>query len=212
MRTKLLLITAAIGAASTLALNAQVYSVNAVGYINLDLKDGINLVANQLDNGNGNTVADILDGVPGGTIVYKFQADGSYAINTYDADFTEWTDPTMTLDPGVGFWVSVPTSTTVTLVGEVPQGTLVNPIKAGLNLVSSIVPQAGKLVADLAYPVAGGDVVYQWDATHSAYVISSYDADFGEWSPSEPAIAVGEGFWVSAAADVDWTRDFSVNE
>jgi hypothetical protein len=210
MRTKLLLITAAIGAASTLALNAQVYSVNAVGYINLELKAGLNLVANQLDNGNGNTVVDVLAGVPDGTTVYKFSPDTGYTINTYDASFDEWSDATMSLSPGEGFWVGVSEDTTVTLVGEVPQGTLVNPIAAGINLISSIVPQAGGLVTDLGYPVADGDTVYKWE--NGSYVISTYDAGFDEWSPSEPSIGVGEGFWILTANAVEWTRDFSVNE
>ena len=48
MRTKALLLTAALGLASVATSMAQaVYSVNVVGYINLTMKPGFNLVANQ---------------------------------------------------------------------------------------------------------------------------------------------------------------------
>jgi hypothetical protein len=209
MRTKTLLITAAIGAAAAVATQAQVYSVNAVGYINLQINAGFNIVANQLDAGD-NTVANILAGVPGGTTVYTF-GPGGYTINAYDADFEEWEDATMELTPGMGFWVKSPEDLTVTLVGEVPQGTLTLPLVAGFNLVSSIVPQAGLISADLGMPVEGGDTVYTFD-TAGGYTIFAYDADFEEWDPSEPMIEVGQGFWVKAASTKDWVRDFSVND
>jgi hypothetical protein len=206
MRTKTLLITAAIGVATAAGLNAQVYSVNAVGYINLDLKTGFNLVANQLDNGNGNNVSDILAGLTDGT-VYKFLPDGSFDISSLL--FGSWSKPDLTLEPGVGFWVKVGSDVTVTLVGEVPQGQLTNPLKAGFNLVSSMVPQAGLLQTDLGYPAGADDTIYQWSVANGEYIISSIL--FGGWQPSEPTIGVGEGFWAKIGADADWSRNFSVN-
>ncbi|MCP5522847.1 MAG: hypothetical protein H7A46_15015 [Verrucomicrobiales bacterium] len=210
MRTKTLLITAAIGAAAAVATQAQVYSVNAVGYINLTINQGFNIVANQLDAGD-NTVASLLAGVPGGTTVYTFDTAAGYTINSYDADFEEWTDAAMELTPGMGFWVKAPSAITVTLVGEVPQGSLSLPLNAGFNLVSSIVPQAGLVSTDLGMPVEGGDTVYTFD-TAAGYSIFAYDADFEEWTPSEPSVAVGQGFWVKSASTKSWDRNFSVND
>lgn len=63
----------------------------------------------------------------------------------------------------------------------------------GFNLVSSQVPQAGKLGADLKYTAAEGDIVYQWDAAAQGYKAAN-GFEFGEWSGGEPTIGVGEGF------------------
>lgn len=211
MRTKALLATAALGCALTAGLNAQVYSENVVGYINLTAKPGFNLLANQLIQ-QDNTVAALLTGVPGGTTVYKYDPATGYDINSYDADFEEWEKPDMTLSPGEGFWLWNPSDqdVVITLVGEVPQGELTVELAEGFNLVSSPVPQAGKVGTDLGMPVGGGDVVYLF-SPDSGYFISTYDADFEEWDNGEPEVQVGDGFWVHKAAAATWTRNFSVN-
>ena len=211
MRTKTLITSAVLGMAGAAALQAQVYSVNAVGYINVVMQPGFNLVANQLTAADA-TVGAVLAGVPGGTTVYKYDPEAGYDINSYDSDFEEWDRPDMTLMPGVGFWLLNPgdAAFTVTFVGEVPQGSLSMSMAAGFNLVSSMVPQAGMIGTDLGMPVGGGDTVYTFDPA-TGYFISSYDADFQEWDNGEPEVGVGEGFWALKAAAANWDRDFSVN-
>jgi len=71
MRTKTLLLTAALGAAGVTSALGQVYSVNAVGYINTALSTGFNLVSNQLNTG-GNTVAEVHPTAPAATLLYTF--------------------------------------------------------------------------------------------------------------------------------------------
>lgn len=195
------------GLAGVTAANAQVYSVNAVGYINVTVAPGFNLIANQLIPAD-NTVAALMPGAPEGTSVYKFDPVTGYVINT--VEFDEWTVPGMTLMPGEGFWLRNPESTpfTVTFVGEVPQGTLSTPLVAGFNLVSSQVPQAGLISTDLGLPNPEGISVYRF-SPESGYSIST--VEFDEWSPSEPTIQVGEGIWVRPPEAVTWTRTFSVN-
>jgi hypothetical protein len=197
--------------AGAAALQAQVYSVNAVGYINVVVAPGFNLVANQLIAADA-TVTAVLAGVPDGTVVYKYDPDTGYNINTYDEAFGEWEQPDMTLNPGEGLWLRNPGATefTVTLVGEVPQGNLTTPLAVGFNLVSSQVPQAGKVSTDLGLPVGDGDTVYLFDPANG-YFISAFDEAFGEWDNGEPEVGVGDGLWVRKVAAADWTRDFSVN-
>jgi hypothetical protein len=116
----------------------------------------------------------------------------------------------VTLSPGEGFWLRNPSAEdlTITLVGEVPQGTLTTDLVEGFNLVSSQVPQAGLIETDLGLPVEEGTSVYNYDPA-AGYSISTID--FGAWSPAEPTVAVGEGVWVRAISAGGWTRDFSVN-
>jgi hypothetical protein len=187
---------------------AQVYSVNAVGYINLEVPAGLSMIANQLDNMDGNLVADLMPAdAPEGTIVYKFA--GTFSINTFE--FGEWSDLAMTLAPGEGAFILNPTDTpyTVTFVGEVPQGALATDLPSGLAIVSSQVPQAGHLQTDLEYPAEEGDIVYRF-RREGADGYTIYTFEFGEWSAA-PNIEVGEGFWVQKAAAGTWSRDFSVN-
>jgi len=214
MRTKTLLLTAMLGVASIVAAIAQttpVYSVNAVGYINVPVPVGFSIIANQLIAADMKISA-LFPSVPGGTTIYKFnnQKNG-YEVNSYDSDFKEWSDANMTLVPGEGaFILNASTAAfTVTFVGEVPQGDVSLDIPAGFSIISSKVPQAGELES-LAYKPAGGDTVYRFDNAAKGYKISSYDADFQEWD-SKPSVNVGEGFFILKKTADKWTRNFSVN-
>jgi hypothetical protein len=206
MRTKALILSAAVAVAGIVGTQAQVYSVNVVGYVNLDLPAGFSLIANQLDNGSGNLVPDVLAGAPEGTVVYKWTTTG-YVQNTLD--FGEWTFADMTLAPGEGAFVLLPSATTVTLVGEVPQGTLTVNFPLGFWVASSHVPQVMNVSdAAFSFPAAEGDVIYQWS---NANGYSQYTYDFGEWVPPAPDFAVGEAFFLLTSGAKTWTRDFSVN-
>lgn len=210
MRTKTIVLLAAAGVAGIVTASAQVYSVNVVGYVNTEVKAGFNLLANPLDNKNtgGNTVANLITGIPDESFLYKYSGN-VYTINNFD--FGEWVDPAMTLVPGEGFWLELPAAAapvTITFVGEVKQGTLSTPLIAGFNLLGSQVPQAGLLKTDLGFPAEDEDFIYTYK-NPAGYTI--YNFDFGEWTPGEPTIGVGEGFWAEKKVPGSWVRDFSVN-
>ena len=210
MRTKTLVLTAFIGALGIAGASAQVYSVNAVGYVNKSIPSGFSIIANPLNNG-GNKVSEIFGAAPGPLTLYTF-GDTGFTINGYDTDFEEWTNGDQVISPGEGFFVnnSGAAAVTVTFVGEVPQGDLSNALPQGFSIRSSQVPQAGELEADLGFPIDGGPTVYQFDNA-TGYKISSYDADFEEWS-SVPSVGVAEGFWVLNASASSWNRSFSTSE
>ncbi|MHB1306575.1 MAG: hypothetical protein ACYDC1_18160 [Limisphaerales bacterium] len=206
MRNKALLLTAAFGAFGTASAMAQVYSVNAVGYINVTAPKGFTMFANQLDAGAGNnTVGKLIASVPDGTIIYKFGT--SYELNTYE--FGEWGNPNMTLAPGEGAWILNPgdAAITMTFVGEVMQGQLSTEIPQGFAIRSSKVPQSATMDA-LGFPAADGDILYFW--RNNSYVTYTYD--FGAWDPANPTPAVGESFWTFVGAAKTWNRTFSVNQ
>jgi hypothetical protein len=210
MRTQLILTTAALGVASSLGALGQVYSVNAVGYINITVPaKSYVLAANQL-NAGANTLKDVLPGVPDGTIVFKYAQGSGFAAIGFE--FGEWGTPAATVKPGEGWFIqnNGAAPLTVTLVGEVPQGTLQTGLLKGLNLISSQVPQAGQLVAELMFPAADGDVVYQWDTVGQKYKAPN-GYEFGEFAGGDPTIGVGEGFFVNKSAASSWDRTFAVN-
>jgi len=222
MRTKTLLLTAALVAAGAASSMAQVYSVNAVGYINLTLNKGFTMMVNQLNASPNNAVGNVLGTtatVP--FTVYLFNpSTGGYLINGYDGT-GNYDDDAMVLTPGAGFWIKHNASSlTFTLVGEVPQGTLVTPLKQGFNLVGSQVPQSGGLGGQLGYTPSAtpqGDAFYRYNNTGnpstSGYLQYTYDPDAG-YDPVDPPMNVGEALFAyrtQTGAGQTWTRTFTVN-
>jgi hypothetical protein len=204
MRTKTLLLTAALGAAGVASAVAQVYSVNAVGYVNTALVSGWNLVANPLNTG-GNTIAEVHPTAPAGAQLVTYNSATGYTTVTWD---DEWLpNGSAVIAPGTGYWLRVGGAATVTYVGEVPQGSLSTPLNAGLNLVGSKVPQAGGITTVLGYTPADNDQVLTYNPA-SGYSTYTYD---GEWLPSEPSLTVGQGIWIRKLAAGSWNRTFSVN-
>jgi hypothetical protein len=155
--------------------------------------------------------------VPTGTTVTPPLKVG-YNIATWE--FGDWADPALaaaiTLNPGEGAFVQNPAATpyTVTFVGEVPQGigaqALTTPLVAGYQIVSSKVPQAGKLVTDLKYTPVEGDKVFKFGSDQK-YDVRTFE--FGDWSGGgEPTFDVGEAFFLQKLAAGTWTREFNVNQ
>jgi len=213
MRTKTLLLAAALTAAGVATSMAQVYSVNAVGYVNTTIHPGFNLVSNPLTAAD-NTIATLFKTLPVNSVVYKFTGSG-YIIATLDPDdgvYLPVDAANTTVVPGEGVFVKSAGSTdlTVTFVGEVSQGDLSNPLPAGLSIRSSQVPQAGT-AAELGLVGEPNDIVYQYKAVGAGYDISTFDPDDLVWAPPLRTLKVGEAFFLKKAKAGVWTRHFSVN-
>jgi hypothetical protein len=207
MKTKALLLAGLVSLAGVAASQAQtVYSVNAVGFVNVTVPTGFSLIANPLLNGD-NTVATVLTGAPNGATIYKFNTGtGSYVSST--KSFGTWNNP-LTIAPGEGFFLrNTGAPYTLTFTGEVAQGSLANPIVAGFQIVSSQVPVSGALVANLNFPSANGDVIYRFDSTSQTYTSHTYS--FGSWG-GNPQINVAEAFFSKKNGATSWSRTFSVS-
>jgi hypothetical protein len=197
---------------------AQVFSVNAVGYVNKTIPSGnkLALISNPLDAGTGNnTIANLFKGVPDGTQVYKY--DGTtFVVATFDSlenAFLPASAASTEVKPGEGVFVRNTSATdlTVTFVGEVPQGTLNNAYPKGLSIRSSQVPQQGT-AAELGFVGVDGDQIYQFDTATQGYFTSTFDVLENNWLPALKPLAVGEAFFLRAANGGTWTRTFSVNQ
>jgi hypothetical protein len=187
--------------------------VNAVGYVNTALVKGYNLISNPLDNKatGGNQVKNLFASLPAGSQIFLFNAaTGKYDTAQVD-DFTgeiTGTAATMDLKPGEGAFVNVQSAATVTFVGEVPAGSLSNPIPQGFSIKSSQVPQAGTATA-LGFPAAEGDQIFVFNEATQKYATSSYS--FGAWD-TDPTIDVGEAVFVRTDVAKPWTRTFNINQ
>lgn len=201
MRTKTLVIAAALGVAGIVTSAAQVFSVNVVGYVNVTIPAGFSMIANPLNNTDGNTLNNLIPQAEIGTTIFRFSQENGFEPSTFIA---EWS-PNFDLEPGDGVFIQVAAETTLTFVGEVMQGTLDNNLPAGLSIKGSMVP-AEESLDDIGFPAELGDTVFLFRG--GAYAPSTYIASFNP--PVVPQ--VGEAFWVQKANAATWTREFSVNE
>jgi hypothetical protein len=219
MRTKVLLLSAVLAALGAASAVAQVYSVNAVGYVNVTVDatsrptGAFAMICNPLDQGTGNyTVAQLIPNPPENTVIFKYNDGVGYdPANIFELG--AWGDPAQTIPPGKGVFVKVPggQTLTITFVGEVPQGPASNKnLIANFNMTGSVVPQAGAITTVLQYPADENDVLYKWDVAGQAY-LPVFIFELGAWGPSEPSLAVGEAVFLKPAAARTWNRNFSVN-
>ncbi len=210
MRTKTLLLSAAVGAVGLLAADAQVYSVNSVGYVNKALATpGFHMISNPLKAATDN-LNDIIPNAPEGSLIYTFT--GGAFSPTVPEYFTGvgWS-PNSAIAPGEGVFIYVPSPATLTFVGEVRQGAaLTTAIPSGFSIRGSQVPQQATLSA-LGVPGGDGDLVYTWDGAGQGYsaTVPEFFTGVG-WSP-DATVGVADGFFVFAQAPRTWTRNFSVN-
>jgi hypothetical protein len=240
MRTKTLALSALlgmIGAASALA-QTNVYSVNAVGYINMTFPaNSYSIVTCPLVCSPDNTLNTVLNDTNGQykkAKVYAF-AGGAYTSTETGvgtgANASGWSGggADITLNPGVAafFYNSTAAAMTATFVGTVPQNgayNMTNSLIPGWNLVGSIVPAAGDLSTNPITSLTNinnKDFVYTYDPTNGGY--SGRDTVVGSlaghgynnrWSGGDPIIdQVGYGFfyWNNQSTNNPWVENFSIN-
>jgi hypothetical protein len=224
MRTKTLLLTAALTAAGVAASMAQVYSVNVVGYVNITVPAGkLAILCNPLDDKNGNKLNNLLAlaDTADGARIFRFDADKQTYRNTiqfYPSDpgppalpaiWDSFDDHDPAIQPGEGFWIKAPAAhdLNITWVGEVMQGALPPvSIKGGghLTLVGSQVPQQNYLgdpsqAGTMNFAAADSDVVYVWDMVNQKYMNSSI------WFPadnSDPGNPLPAGWVTFGSTDI----------
>jgi hypothetical protein len=159
MRTKTLALSAVLGMLGSASLLAQnnVYSINAVGYINVTLPPGYSIITCPLICGTDPAHPTLTNDV---NVLFPNASAYSYATiqafnngGTFGNDdvsqFGSWQNggDTFTLLPGAAAFFLNPSANnmTATFVGTVPQGSLTNTLYAGYNLVGSMVPTSGDL-------------------------------------------------------------------
>lgn len=238
MRTKSLFAAAACIAAGVLSSQAQsnVYSLNVVGYVNLTLKPGYNLIANQFSNSTAqiNTVLTNIVGLPDGSTFFGWDGtlqtftEAANYIGTppdgpawYNGDFTALVTDEATLGKSYFVFNSGATDATVTLVGEVPQGTKTQTVPNNYGFLADFVPVSQEIITN-GFPVADGSTVFTWDPIAQSYTEALngiatppdgpawYNGDFTAIVPFAPA--VGQGFiYNTTGGSAVWNRNFTVN-
>lgn len=206
---------------------AQVYSQNIVGYINISLAPGLNLITAQLKGTNNNITTVVGSTSPvmaDNSSLYKWNPAGQTFASGQVYSGGVWYDPssgnpsTTTVDPGQGFFIdNAGTATTLTIVGDVPLGTNNVAVNAATGFYGDPVPVAQDIATN-GFPIIDNAALYTWNNTQRKYnpgLIGGagtpgawYDASTG--NPVVVAPAVGQGFVVNSPATGTWKRVFTV--
>ena len=216
MRTKTLLLTAAISAAGLASSMAQVTSVNLVGYVNVPMAANNNyLLNNPLDTGN-NVLSNVFKGVIGGSTLNIFNGAG---YDTYTYLLGHWKKGIIIFDnlllpPGQGYFFTPSADYTNTFVGSVVAnvGASVTNALAALNAsVGSLIPYSGVITNGGTFNLGsppGGTVLNQYNVAAQNYAGGTFTFSLGKWKQgltvTNPVIAVAEGFFIAPSASFDW--------
>jgi hypothetical protein len=204
MKTKsLLLATVAACTATSIAFGAV--SSNIVGYTQLNLVAGNNLVANTLNAANNGTQT-LFASAPDGTVLFNWNGNG---YDSQTLSFGSWDGTEVQLSPGKAIFVNVPSAASIYFVGEVVAKSSITVAGGGkFNFISSVLPIAGALDTDLGYTPTEGDTFLAWDATAQTFAPAN-QFSFGSWSSGSPQIAIGQGFIINtdpSAANNVWSQ------
>jgi hypothetical protein len=220
-----------LGSISAMAQSTNVYSLNAVGYVNVSLQPGYNIISCPLLASPDNTVGTVLnngDGhLTGFEVLFFNPATGLYSDDIGQtvggrggtSNTNGWeNNGTNVLSPGLACWIDNPSNIVVnqTFVGTVPSGTMTNVLTKGYNLVSTILPISGDIVTNPLSTLTNfnlGDSVQTYNnpgnLQYTVYTASSGLRGQGGYgynslwnAPGDPIVTnVGEGFWYNNAGN-----------
>jgi len=230
MRTKTILLGAAIVAAGALSSMAQsnVFSVNTVGYYTLSLSHGFQIVANQLDldgTGSANNISTVLGtNLPNASKVFVFSGGSFTATATYSSAAHAWGGNTNAangvMQPGSGFFLQIPAAATLpvnlTIVGNVlgtngVTNTFTTAYPVGFTILAPKVPVAGGITTALGLNATNGDFAFQFNpATQNYGSKHTWSQAAHAWSAGEPTNLVGGGLMYNGKTGGSWVQNFII--
>jgi len=227
MRTKTVLLSALLGALGSVSVHAQnVYSLNAVGYINVTIYPGFNMVSCPLLGTPDNTLNTLLSNTNG---QYKKQQVWTFLPTNSQPYFEEIGSATgwnqggnTTINPGQAVWFNNVSNSVlnITFVGTVPTGPITNVLYANsFNLVGSAVPASGDIVTNSIMQfvtAAKKDQAWVYNAANSQPYTESIAGPGGtSWptggDPVFPYVGGGMFYLNNQATNNYWVENYSVN-
>lgn len=216
MRTKTLLLTAAL-AGLGVAANADVTSVNYVGYINGPIPQGYSIRCSGF-RGGARDIVTLMPAPPCAVTVYEIDDDGTTRIGNWDTVYQSWDNPTVQILHGQAIVVKSDCAFNNTFTGTGDENKYygggqvrndITPRSASRSVLrSNPVPMAGLLTTQLGFTPLDDVTVYQ---LKGGTIISAWDHTYQSWNPAEPNIDLGEGFFVvGAPKDQPWPQNFAV--
>jgi len=211
MRTKTLLLSAAAVAAGLVSVQAQsnVFSANVVGYVSVVVKGNLafSLVANPLDDGNGNQLTNVVASLPNKSTVQVWDPAAATFVGA-SKSFGSW-NTNFPIPPGTGFFASAGGTSDVTnvFVGSivVPNGSsnsvAINSGSGLFYLRGGAIPYSGSLTDayntasfNLGASLPNKSSVQVWDAAAQTFIGAS--KSFGSWNQNIQ-LSPGQGMFIN---------------
>jgi|GEM_PF-6482602 len=166
---------------------------------------GYSMIANHCDAVGGNTLNNVLPGVPNGCQIIKWNNATQAWEPTATFSSGSWS-PNPTLNPGGGAFFFNPTAAAITLSFSGNPHTPVLPLSLPANgfcIVSRQTPQPGGFDDIVGVPPEEGDCAFRYQPVTQNYI--SYIFVFGDWTDSfgnqiAPVANVGESIWICRGA------------
>jgi hypothetical protein len=205
---KTLLIAAAALVAGVISSDAQVYSANIVGYVNVTMPaSALVLTSNPLDDGT-NTANSILANLPNKSALEIWNGSGFNVIAKTSAGFAG--NPSIPV--GTGFFVKSASNYTNTFVGNVVPNPGGNQVSVNLPantlvLVGSTLPVAGTFndvgtnTINLIATLPNKSALETWNGS-GFNVIAKTSTGFA----GNPPLSVAQGFFLKSASATNWTQ------
>jgi hypothetical protein len=185
------------------------FSANVVGYVDLNLSAGTNLIGNPLNVAN-NTISNLfsppllLNGVPDGSYFVSLDpGSATYGISNHFSRASGWSNPNDILIAPNAAILWVPSATKITFIGDAwatTDGPGCLTYTQG-DSFSSWFPQTfcglcENPDVDCPPPYPDGTTISKWNSATASYINYGYFSfeGVGMWVPSPPQIAAGEGF------------------
>jgi hypothetical protein len=217
MRTKALLGLAALAVGLSTSVAQNVYSLNVVGYVNVSLHNGqlsfLSLPVAPVDGNFNITNTIVLDSSQ------AFASLFHWAGTAWDTAIPSWTgtawDTPMVISNGTGFFIASQADSTLTFVGQVPQGAIQYSIPVGLSTLANQVPVStnfpGAAVGGIFDNMFTWDAVGQaWSSTIWSYNGTAWDSGAGS-NPNGPLLNPGDAvFYLNANTAINFTQNFTV--
>jgi hypothetical protein len=220
MRTKALLGLAALAIGLSTSVAQNVYSLNVVGYVNVSLQQGkLHFLSVPLAPTDGNfNITNTVNATDAQTDASLFRWVGT----SWDTTIPQWYSgygwfPDMVISNGVGFFLVSKTNSTLTFVGEVPQGAIPYNIPAGLSTLANKIPVSTNFPGLTVGNV--DDTMFTWDQAGQkwANAIWQFYSGYGWDAGLTPANADGPFlnpadavFYVNKGAAIPFTKNFTV--
>jgi len=225
MRTKALLGLAALAVGLSTSVAQNVYSLNVVGYVNVSLQaNKFSFLSLPLANSSGDYTI--------GTNIKLDNGDGSQDFaNLYAWDLVNqtwnstvplwiggaWDSPSLVVSNGTGFFIASVANSTLTFVGEVPQGNSSYNIPPGFTTLANKVPVStnfpGTTVGnDFDNIYTWNQGLQTWDSAVWLYLGGAWDnGGVGGNSVDGPLLNPGQAFfYVNGGSAIPFTRNFTV--
>jgi hypothetical protein len=205
---KTLLIAAAALVAGVISSEAQVYSANIVGYVNVTCPaNTLVLASNPLDDGT-NQANDLLGNLPNKSSIQLWNGSGFTPYAKGASGFTG--NPSIPV--GTGFFIKSASNFTNTFVGNVvpaPGGnqSSVNLPANTLVLVGSTLPVSGNFndvgtnAFNLIATLPNKSSIQLWNGTGFTPYAKGATGFTGN-----PTLAVAEGFFIKSASATNWVQ------